>query len=521
MIIKLYLTATLILLLALVAIFVRAILKLIYLKQLVESGYTYLEITPPAQTDKTLEATQRLFSVLHGLETSRSRIDKLLRRGVIFTLEIVSTKEHGIRYVLRVAKDGTTTFEQAIASYLPNAKVRRIDDFLAALPGSQRIRLMEVKQTGHFAYPLNAQGVLEDHDPMAYLTGTMTKLADSELMAVQFIATPAKVREANTIASRILYNEELLHQLGRRRFFVVSKMFALINSVLFGIVDGVSDAFHNSPAQSRTSQPNALHKQQAALKIKLARTLSQFEQKLAESVHSKVSQPLFRVSIRVLIATKDEQSEKQRIRGIRDWLALFNVPKYQSLRTSFDYPLLRLTQYRLFMFKNRLPSLIARNSCVFSAAEVADLYHFSHSQTGKTENVLKSLSKTLPAPISLKGKTNFDIMLGQNLHYGASTAIGLTAAERVRHVYVIGGTGNGKTTMMLYAMIQDLKNDKGFAFINPHGDAAETILRHVPEDRIGVVIYFNPDDLAYPIGLNLLELPPNLTGDELLREKIL
>lgn len=496
------------------------VLRLLDNRRLLNQKAVFLELTPPAQTDKTGEATQRLFSVLHGLESSRSLLDRLLRRSVVFTLEVVSSKEAGIRYVLRVAEDDTANFEQTVASYLPDAKVRHIDDFLSGQLSSRHVRLLEVKQTGHFAYPLNAQGLLEDHDSMAYLTGAMTKFTNDEMIAVQLVVSPVKVREANRIAGRILYNEELLHQLGRQRFPIVGKAFGAINSLLFGIVDGISDAFHGSSSQSyRTQQPNAQYKQQVAMKIKPARTLSQFEQKLAESVHDKVSQPLFRVNIRALVVVNSKQAEEQRVKGLRDWLALFNMRKYQSLSVRFNYPLQLQKRYRLFTFQHRLPSLFAGNSCVFSAAEVTDLYHFPHSQTGKTENVVKSLSKTLPAPISLKGKTDFDIILGQNIHHGTSTAIGLTAAERERHVYIIGGTGNGKTTMMLYAMIQDLKNGKGFAFIDPHGDAAETILRHVLEDRIEDVIYFNPDDLAYPIGLNLLELPPGLTGDELLREK--
>ena len=64
-----------------------------------------------------------------------------------------------------------------------------------------------------------------------------------------------------------------------------------------------------------------------------------------------------------------------------------------------------------------------------------------------------------------------------------------------------------------------MKNGKGVAIIDPHGDMAETLLRYVPPERIKDVIYFNPDDLEYPIGLNLLELTPGLTGNELLREK--
>ncbi len=86
-------------------------------------------------------------------------------------------------------------------------------------------------------------------------------------------------------------------------------------------------------------------------------------------------------------------------------------------------------------------------------------------------------------------------------------------------MYIIGGTGNGKTTMLFYQILQDIRAGNGVAVLDPHGDLAERILRYIPEERVNDVIYLNPDDLAYPIGMNLLELSPNLEGDDLLREK--
>ncbi|KKW02849.1 MAG: hypothetical protein UY35_C0011G0011 [Candidatus Saccharibacteria bacterium GW2011_GWC2_48_9] len=86
-------------------------------------------------------------------------------------------------------------------------------------------------------------------------------------------------------------------------------------------------------------------------------------------------------------------------------------------------------------------------------------------------------------------------------------------------MYIIGGTGNGKTTMLFYEILQDIRAGNGLAVIDPHGDLAERILRYIPEDRVKDVIYMNPDDLMYPIGMNLLELSPDLTGDDLLHEK--
>ena len=119
--------------------------------------------------------------------------------------------------------------------------------------------------------------------------------------------------------------------------------------------------------------------------------------------------------------------------------------------------------------------------------------------------------------MSLKSGKKLAIKIGENHHHETITPIGLTEAERERHMYIIGGTGNGKTTMLFYEILQDIRAGNGLAVIDPHGDLAERILRYIPEDRVKDVIYMNPDDLMYPIGLNLLELSPMLTCDNLMR----
>lgn len=497
-----------------VAIALILVLDLLDFRRLLRQKAVFLELTPPANTNKTPEATKQLFAVLHGLEASRTLLEKLLRRKVIFSLELASTKQEGIRYILQVPEHDAATFEQTVLSYLPDAKLRRVEDYL---PVAAQGRALEIKQAGHFAYPLHTQLFLDQHDPMAYLAGMMTKLSPDELIGFQIVASPVKLREAGVIASRMMHNDELVYRLGQRKL-PAAKVFDWINSLLFGILDSVSDVASSPTTYQYKSSPQDNQKQQVAMKLRPARVLSQLEQQLAVSVHDKISQPLFRASIRAYIITDDKQRERQRVKGVREWLASLAVPKYQSLRVRRTYSRLN-ERYWSFVFKHRLPSFFRRNACVLSAAELADLYHFPHSETAKTENVVKSLSKTLPAPLSLKNGAGFDVVLGRNQHHGTTTDIGLTAAERERHVYVIGGTGNGKTTMLEYGIVQDIRNGKGVAVIDPHGDLAERLLRYIPEGRIKDVVYFNPADLGHPIGLNLLELPEGLTGDDLLDAK--
>lgn len=493
------------------------ILQIVEYYRLLQSPAVFLELTPPAKKNKSREATQRLFTVLHGLRASRSITDRLLARKVAFSLEITASRDAGIRYLARVSSMDVESFEQAIASYMPDVKVRRVQE--TEKFESRYMRVLETKQTGHFAYPLRSEETYDEHDPMAYLTGAMTNLQPGEFMSLQIIVHPVNVREASVIAKRLLHNEELLHQLGRRRMPLIGSVLSGISSLLFGALDTLGEGVSSTKPRYDSQRSLAQHKQQVAMNIKPARVLSAFEQDLAEAVYDKLNQPLFRADVRMLLVTKTKQDEKHRSKSVRDWLALFAVPKYQSLKVRLNTPLKLVNKCRLAKFDHRLPSLFTNKSSLLSAAELTDLYHFPHTENARTVNVAKSLSKTLPAPISLKNGTALDVVLGRNVHHGVITDIGLTAAERERHAFIVGGTGNGKTTLLKYGIVQDIQNGKGVAVIDPHGDLAQELLSHIPKDRIKDVIYFNPADLGYPIGLNLLELPEGLSDDQLLDAK--
>jgi CxxC-x17-CxxC domain-containing protein len=82
---------------------------------------------------------------------------------------------------------------------------------------------------------------------------------------------------------------------------------------------------------------------------------------------------------------------------------------------------------------------------------------------------------------------------------------GIKNDDRRRHMYIIGKTGMGKTNLLENMAIQDIRSGKGICFIDPHGEAAEKMLKAVPKNRINDVIYFNPADSDFPIAFNILE----------------
>ncbi len=116
------------------------------------------------------------------------------------------------------------------------------------------------------------------------------------------------------------------------------------------------------------------------------------------------------------------------------------------------------------------------------------------------ENILKSKNIDLAVPIRP------DICyLGRVSDRGITKEYGILQDDRRRHMYILGKSGMGKSTLLENMILQDIYNGHGVCFIDPHGDSSQYILDHVPSWRINDVVYFNPADMEYPIGFNMLE----------------
>ncbi|HPF95414.1 MAG TPA: type IV secretion system DNA-binding domain-containing protein, partial [bacterium] len=98
--------------------------------------------------------------------------------------------------------------------------------------------------------------------------------------------------------------------------------------------------------------------------------------------------------------------------------------------------------------------------------------------------------------ITLFAETNFR---NQKRKFGIKTD------DRRRHIYIIGKTGMGKTTLQENFVLADIMAGHGCCYVDPHGDTAEKLLDYIPAHRINDVIYFNPADVDFPIGFNILE----------------
>jgi len=96
------------------------------------------------------------------------------------------------------------------------------------------------------------------------------------------------------------------------------------------------------------------------------------------------------------------------------------------------------------------------------------------------------------------------IIIGERQGWNSNQTFGISPVDHCNHIYIIGKTGSGKTTLLRNLLVQHIARGHGVGLIDPHGDLAEELLNHIPPWRADHLVYFNPGDLEFPIGLNLL-----------------
>ncbi len=493
------------------------ILSLISFLRARSQDTVFLAVTPPSFSHKTPLATEQLTRMLQSLIAGCTLKDRLTLRYRVASLELVSTRTDGIRFIFGLPKEDAPVFTQQLTAYLPDVTVKEVSDPVASLQTGRQY-FKEFKQVRHFAYPLASNDTLAQHDPIAYITSAMTRPRPNEHVVYQIVLSATYPRSVTRIRNKLalgqdpnLYGSATPLPVLVLLWFI--KLPFKIFTLVFGAIGAMLAPSYDTPKYA-TARQARLNQQPAYLQTSATK-------ELFGTFSDKLAQPLFRASIRAVVASDDDYTAKQTMVGISSAMASYHVPGYQSLAGKRTLPGLHV-KFRLFCFMNRLHAPFRYFDSVLSVSEVSSLYHFPYGQTNRTEGVAQSLSSTLPAPLALKqhaDDADFDVVLGVNKHHGQDTLIGLTASERQRHVYLIGGTGNGKTTLLEYGILQDIQAGKGVALIDPHGDSAQKLLRYIPKSRIKDVIYLNPRDLDYPVGLNLLEIPEGLTGTDLKHEK--
>ena len=313
------------------------------------------------------------------------------------------------------------------------------------------------------AYPIKTYDLF-DLDPLNTLLNSFSKIdKDGEGAAIQIVFRP----EGGD------YVEMYKKMLGRLQKGVSAKEALQGGSIAEGISKELKSFVFGS-SKKKDAGPRELHLDEEAIK----------------QVSLKVETPVMGVNIRIVASAAVEASFNQ-------------FENTKGNRLEFKRQTKGALQKSMQGFTYR--EFDKRALCPLSIRELTTIMHFPTSGKMSTAQVKLSRAATAPAPLDLPHEGT---LLGINSDRGRDTPIYITAEDRLRHLYVIGQTGTGKTTLLKNMIIQDIARGDGACFIDPHGSDVQDILALIPEGRRQDVIYFDPAYTARPMALNMLEYDP-------------
>jgi hypothetical protein len=218
-------------------------------------------------------------------------------------------------------------------------------------------------------------------------------------------------------------------------------------------------------------------------------------------ITEKISYPGFKTSIRLIANANKALTELTSAFGV---FARSDGNHFTTSRPP-------LFADRNSLINDALDRKVTRGN-ILNVLELATLWHLPSEKIKTTgiawgTKVLSEPPENLPSAITAGDEDKLHInFFGKTIFKNRDTIFGIKDADRRRHIWVIGKTGTGKSTLIANMAIDDLKKDRGLAIIDPHGDLSDIILNYIPKRRINDVVYFNPSDTSYPIVINPLEV---------------
>lgn len=221
-----------------------------------------------------------------------------------------------------------------------------------------------------------------------------------------------------------------------------------------------------------------------------------------EVFREKIDSPILDTNIRIAVSALTQSRAEQILSEIESGFHQFedtngNKLNWRRPRGGKLRKELKAYSFREFNKSDILP---------LSINELATLLHFPGRGIDSSPQFKQSRAKTAAAPNDMPVAGT---LLGVNKHRGVEREILVTSEDRLRHFYIIGQTGTGKTTLMKNMIVQDIREGAGVCMIDPHGTDIEDVLAAVPPEREQDVIYFDPSRLDRVIGLNMLEFDPS------------
>ncbi len=452
--------------------------------------YVMLEILVPKeiikQENETLPQLKELISVMEQFLTSLSGFyiagfSGMFGRQPAFSLEIVA-RHNEIRFFIGTPKEFEQSVEKQLLSYYPDGQVERSDSFRVTQPG-YAMAGGQLKLLRRFIFPIQTYVEVES-DPLQAITTSLSKMGPDSRALVQILIQPMdnSWRVATELAIRQVQE---------------GKPIAGSNGPSWlRILHSVGKTVSESQKTKDDVNP-----------YKMLNPSQQGQQKLFQDKGAKLG---FKTFINVMTVAPQKQEAQFELANILSAFSQYNTAHSNGFRIK------RIKKFRNFMIHTLLRAPEGKGM-ILNTTEIASLFH-APNYTIDTPGIVWLLARFAPAPPTVPTQ---GLLLGENVFRGQHKKIYIRDEDRRRHVYVIGMTGTGKTTLFENMILQDIRAGRGVCYIDPHGDTVENILQKMPRERAKDVVYFDPGNLEKPVGLNILEWHRPEEKDFLINEFIL
>ncbi len=394
-----------------------------------------------------------------------------IKKPIVFEVAVPHIGEE-IHFYIGVPKLSAEVAMKQVQGLWNGASVELVQDDFNIFNANGATVAAYVAQKEHYALPVRTYAEL-GVDSFESIVGAFAKISEiGEGASLQLVVRAASGG----------YKKEIYH------YIEALKKGEPIKKVLGkSIVSGVSASDVADVFNPKTKEEQAEEKAKRVV-----------DDEAVKALQLKVAKPLFEVNLRLVASAGSPFQANDILDGLTAGFSQFGSPMRNDFRIVKPRNPKNIVNdfiYRMFDDGEKM---------LLSSEEIASIWHLPISST-ETPRVKWLKAKEAPPPDNLPNK---GLLIGDATFRGAAKPVYITDDDRRRHIYVIGQTGTGKSTLLGNMIIEDIQSGKGVAIIDPHGDLVENALGFVPKERLDDVIYFNPGDLERPLGLNMIDFNP-------------
>jgi hypothetical protein len=435
---------------------------------------TLYEVALPRTHDDAV--AQNLRALFSGMEQFYAGMQTLAhgKDANVYTIEIaVSDKRDDIIFYVAVPNDFVNLFEKQAHSLFPNAVlVVQQNDYNVFVEGGTTV-VSAIVQKKHPIYPVRTHDTFEV-DPLSVLLNAFSKIErNGGGAAIQIVIGGGASELQNTykgIISRLENGEDIA--------------IAIRKSTLGGeLFESLKDFVTSGNASTKEKDAHAS------------------DAELISILKTKLETPVVRTNMRLIASAQTKERAEQIMIELESGFYQFENTKSNQFRTIRLSGGERTRALKSFSFREASKEHVAP----LAIRELATVMHFPSEGVESSPQFKQSRAKHAPAPVDMP---QHGTLLGENVYRTVTKEIYMTPLDRLRHFYVIGQTGTGKTTLLKNMITQDIKDGAGVCMIDPHGTDIVDVLSHIPPERMDDVIYFDPSNLERVLGLNMLEYDP-------------